>query len=380
MRTPDMNVLHVHSGNLFGGIERMLETMSPATAGREPIASSFALCFDGLVKNTLDSAGAEVIVLGPARARRPDSIWRARTRLAAVLAQRPWDVVLVHSSWAQALFGPTVLRSGLPLVRWMHAPEPGPAWLEFWSARSRPRFVLCNSRYTFNAAQAALGDIPSEVQYPPARMPGGVVGSHTAVREALGTQKETVVVVMAARLEPWKGHRLLIDALSHVRGDGWEAWIAGGPQRQSEERYLEGLRAHVHAAGLDGRVRFLGHRTDVSSVLAAADICCQPNEGSEPFGLSFVEALAAGLPVVTTRLGAAPEIVDDTCGILVEPGSAAALGDALHRLINNAADRQSMAGAAMDRARRFCDLQGSLTQLGALLTRAIGPIHPPTSS
>jgi glycosyltransferase involved in cell wall biosynthesis len=134
------------------------------------------------------------------------------------------------------------------------------------------------------------------------------------------------------------------------------------------------------SAGLDGRVRFLGHRTDVSSVLAAADICCQPNEGAEPFGLSFVEALAAGLPVVTTRLGAAPEIVDDTCGILVEPGSAAALGDALHRLITCAEDRRSMAAAAMDRARLFCDLPGSLTQLRALLTRATEPVHSPTSS
>lgn len=375
-----MEVLHVHSGNMFGGIERMLETMSPATAGREPIASSFALCFDGLVKDTLESAGAEVVVLGPARARRPDSVWRARTQLAAVLRQRPWDVVLVHSSWAQALFGPTVLGTGLPLVRWMHAPDPGPAWLEFWSARSRPRFVLCNSRYTLMAARAALGDIPTEVQYPPARMPAGVGGSHMAVRQALGTQKETVVVVMAARLEAWKGHRLLIDALSHLSGDGWEAWIAGGPQRRSEERYMDGLRAHVHAAGLDGRVRFLGHRTDVSSVLAAADICCQPNEGSEPFGLSFVEALAAGLPVVTTRLGAAPEIVDDSCGILVEPGSAAAIGEALHRLIDSAADRRSMAAAAVNRARRFCDLQGSLAQLAAVLTRAVGTVHLTTSS
>ena len=63
--------------------------------------------------------------------------------------------------------------------------------------------------------------------------------------------------------------------------------------------------------------------TDVPRLLAAADIHCQPNISPEPFGIAFIEALAAGLPVVTSAIGGAIEIVDDTCGRLVpasDPG------------------------------------------------------------
>jgi len=91
----------------------------------------------------------------------------------------------------------------------------------------------------------------------------------------------------------------------------------------------------VDALGLADRVMFLGHRSDVSRVLAAADIHCQPNLLPEPFGIAFVEALYAGLPLVTTALGAATEIVSPMCGILVPPNDVAALAEALHQMIDD---------------------------------------------
>ena len=68
-------------------------------------------------------------------------------------------------------------------------------------------------------------------------------------------------------------------------------------------------------------MRWLGQRRDVPELLAAADIYCQPNVGAEPFGIVFVEALYTGLPVVTTALGGALEIIDASCGVLVPPGA-----------------------------------------------------------
>ena len=58
--------------------------------------------------------------------------------------------------------------------------------------------------------------------------------------------------------------------------------------------------------GIADRVRFLGERFDVPRLLAAADVHCQPNSGPEPFGIAFIEALYASLPVVSTRIGARP--------------------------------------------------------------------------
>lgn len=372
-----MRILHVHSGNMFGGVERMLETLAPENAGTAPVHSSFALCFDGRVGQTLRAAGADVHSLGPVHVRRPDEIWRARRALRELLVAGPWNAVMVHSAWSQGVFGPTILKQGLPLVRWLHAPQSGPAWLERLSARARPALVLCNSRYTLDAARKRVGDAPMAVCYPPAQPSSAGVQARADVRRDLGTDPDTIVMVIAARMEAWKGHETFLASLGMLSPGCWEAWIAGGPQRHSEERYYEALRSTVRNGGLSSRVRFLGQRSDVARILQAADIYCQPNSGAEPFGLSFVEALAAGLPVVTTGMGAAPEIVDARCGVLVQPGSPRAVADALRNLIENGSERQAMGAAARVRAQEFCDLPRSLTRLSAELARVASPSRIP---
>ena len=80
--------------------------------------------------------------------------------------------------------------------------------------------------------------------------------------------------------------------------------------------YERELRAAAERLGIAARIKFLGQRDDVPSLMRAADVQCQPNAGPEPFGLVFVEALAAGLPVVTTRMGGPLEIVNASCGML----------------------------------------------------------------
>ena len=119
----------------------------------------------------------------------------------------------------------------------------------------------------------------------------------------------------------------------------WVCWIAGGPQRPHEEEYLAELRRAAARTGIADRVRFLGQRSDVPELLAAADVHCQPNTEPEPFGIAFVEALYAGVPVVATALGGALEIVDGHCGVLVPPHDSAALQAALRRLIADPAER-----------------------------------------
>ena len=110
--------------------------------------------------------------------------------------------------------------------------------------------------------------------------------------------------MQTSRLEAWKGQSLLIAALGRLRDrSGWVAWIAGGAQRPHEQEYLARLAADSEAAGISDRVRFLGQRSDVAELLAAADVHCQPNLWPEPFGIAFVEALYAGLPVVSARGG-----------------------------------------------------------------------------
>jgi glycosyltransferase involved in cell wall biosynthesis len=136
---------------------------------------------------------------------------------------------------------------------------------------------------------------------------------------------------------------------------------------------LEGLKNNAAQLGIADRVRFLDQRTDVTRLLAAADIFCQPNVSGEPFGIVFIEALYAQLPVVTTNIGGAREIVDDSCGVLVPPGDAHALAESLRRLIADETQRSRLGRAGPVRARRLCDPATQLNQfqeaVGSIIQR-----------
>ncbi len=171
------------------------------------------------------------------------------------------------------------------------------------------------------------------------------------MRAELNTPNDDVVIVQIGRMEPYKGHVLHLEALARLADvPGWSCWVAGGVQRPHEQAYLNELKAQAARAGLAGRVQFLGERRDVERLLGAADIFCQPNVRGEPFGLVFVEALYAGLPVVSTALGGALEIIDETCGRLSPPGDAATLAGNLRRLIADPALRAKLGGNGPARA------------------------------
>jgi glycosyltransferase involved in cell wall biosynthesis len=171
-------------------------------------------------------------------------------------------------------------------------------------------------------------------------------------------------------MEEWKGHRLHLNALARLAGvPEWTCWIVGGAQRPHEARYLETLRAQAAALGIGPRVNFLGQRGDVARLLAAADIHCQPNTGPEPFGITFIEALYAGLPVVTTSIGGALEIVDGSCGIPIEPDDPAALTTALRRLIEDRELRACLGAAGPARATALCEPRAQMRALARALVK-----------
>jgi glycosyltransferase involved in cell wall biosynthesis len=120
--------------------------------------------------------------------------------------------------------------------------------------------------------------------------------------------------------------------------------IAGeGPERARLEQIVSSL-------GLSGRVAFLGHRSDVPDLLAAADIFALPSlyEGAP---LSVLEAMAAGKAIVTSSIAGTNELVrDDESALLVEPGDAIALAAALRRMLADSALRARLGAVARERA------------------------------
>jgi len=182
-------------------------------------------------------------------------------------------------------------------------------------------------------------------------------------------------------MEDWKGHKALLHALATLRNSPrWVCWIAGGAQKRREARYLGSLRRLASRLGISHRVRFLGSRPDVSKLLSAADIYCQPNSRPEPFGIAFVEALRAGLPVVTTALGGALEVVDHSCGIPIPLGDPFSLARALRDLVKNQFKREMLGMGGPPRADYLCNPGRQLRRLHSIVSKVAvsGPANPST--
>jgi glycosyltransferase involved in cell wall biosynthesis len=361
-----MRVLHVYSGNLFGGIETMLITLARCRNLCPEMEPHFAVCFEGRLSEELRTTGAPVHMLGAVRTSRPLSVLRARQALAQVLREENPDVVICHGAWSLSIFGPIARKAALPVVFWLHGPTNGKHWLERWARRTPPELAICNSDYTASTVKNLFVNVRTEVNYCPVMIKKRVTHGkdRLAIRDELNTSKDSVVIIQVSRMEPLKGHRLHLRALEALRDSAdWVCWFVGGGQRPHELEYLDELRATAESAGVADRVRFVGERSDVHHVLAAADIFCQPNIGPEGFGLTFIEALGSGLPVVTTALGGAKEIVNESCGFLIPSNDAPALTDVLRGLINNRTLRSELGAAGAQRARELCDPASQIQRL-----------------
>jgi glycosyltransferase involved in cell wall biosynthesis len=321
-----------------------------------------ALTSEGRIAEELRGAGVPVSILGEARLSRLFTVHRARRALASVLSTKRPDVVVCHQAWPMALVGAVVKRRSIPLVLWMHMAA-SRHWLDRLAWRVRPGTVVCNSGFTASTLPKTAAQI--EVVYAP------VDAGAARVPRASSNLNGHSVIIQVSRMEPLKGHTVLLDALGRLRDRaGWTCRLAGGAQRPHEARYMESLRARALALGIADRVEFLGERSDVPSLLAGADIYCQPNIAPDAFGLSLIEAMAAGLPVVTSAIGGANEIVDDTCGVLVAPRDATALASHLSALLDDRAHRERLGSNGPERARTLCDPSVQMPRIAEILRKA----------
>jgi glycosyltransferase involved in cell wall biosynthesis len=372
-----LRVLHIQSGLQYGGIQRMLVCLAECRDQCSSLESVFALCYHEQLSQELKARGADVRDIGPARIREPLAIWRANRRLRALLAAETYDAVICHGSPLLAMFGATARRSGVPLVYWMHndVKERNKNFMEFIASRQRPDLVIANSEFTAGSLPLQFARIPPHVVIPcPVTRPpaqASTPNQRAKMRAELETPAEAVVIALVGRPEAWKGHALLLEALARLREvPDWHCWIIGGASNDEQAAFLETLRASARGSRIADRVHFLGQREDVSELLAAADLFCQPNLTPEPFGIVFIEALYAGLPVVSADHGGAKEIVDESCGRLVRPNDPAALAAALEELIRDEGKRAALSrnapvhGAAVsDPARVLATVHEQLTLL-----------------
>jgi len=150
-----------------------------------------------------------------------------------------------------------------------------------------------------------------------------------AIRTEIGLEPDDLMLIQVARLDYLKDHATAIRTVERLvprKGNARLVLVGEGPERAT-------IQDLVRDRGLEGHVKFLGLRTDVPRLLAAADIALLTSI-SEGIPLTLIEAMAAGLPVVATRVGGVPEVVvDGETGLLAPAGDDRALAELVFRLV-----------------------------------------------
>jgi len=292
-----------------------------------------------------------------------------------VLRAQHWDVVNTHSStdsWLTALARASFMQGHQPaLVRTRHisAPIPNNAATR-WLYRSASAHVVTTGEALRQQVMTQTGLTADRVT----SVPTGIdllhfqPGDRAVARAALGLSSQSFIVGIVATLRSWKGHRFLVDAIAALPDPQVQLVIVGdGPGR-------EPLRAQIAALNLQERVTMVGHQDNVVPWLQAMDVFVLPSYANEGVPQAIMQAMACGVPVITTAVGAigeialheqtalviAPENVNAIVSILVgamkEPALIARLAADALKLAQEKFTVQRMA-AAMEQVFRSASIQ-----------------------
>jgi glycosyltransferase involved in cell wall biosynthesis len=367
-----------HTGQI-GGAELILLDV---VAGQKH--ASVFLFEEGPLSKTLSERPLRLIIskwgTGLSQFRR-DSSWLTAIplvgRLAAIVleiarAARAHDVIYANSQKAFVLAAIASVLVRRPLIWHLHdiiSRE------HFGAAQRRTQVMLANTRATrvivpSQAAAAAFVQaggrqdlveiVPNGLALPPEP------GSATEIRKALGLPAGPLVGVFS-RLAPWKGQHVLIEALAGLPA---VSCIVVGDALFGEQLYAAELKQMVLEQGLADRVRFLGHRGDVPKLMRAVDAMVHPSTDPEPFGRTLVEAMLAGVPVIATNAGAAPDILEGgRAGSLVPPNDPQALARAIASVLATPDALKGQLDYAYARACAQYSVTGMLDAIGLVIRR-----------
>ncbi len=320
--------------------------------GHEVIGASA----DGPLLEVARGEGLVVVALPLVRGLSPMAQFHAFRALVALFRRERPDLVHAHMPISGFLARLAARVAGVPRVAYTcHGflfNQPGPCLrravafaMEWVGGRLTDIYMTVSTeeaadarRLGISAKATAIGNGRDPARFHPDP------AARARIRDELGTPGSRVVVIAVSRLVRHKGYPELVAAMCDVDA---ELWVVGERLASDHGEDLEPVFA---AAGLGPRLRRLGTRDDVPALLAAADIFALPSH-FEGLPMSIIEAMLAGLPVVSTDIrGPREQIVPGETGLLVPPMRSAPLAAALQRLAADPALRARMGEAGRARA------------------------------
>lgn len=141
-----------------------------------------------------------------------------------------------------------------------------------------------------------------------------------ALKEQIGLRKDDFVVIYTGRLQAYKGVKELLKGFSHINEKNIKLLIVGGSFYSGGKKNKFIRELEKIANGMDNKPIFTGFvpYETIPNYYAIADVAAVPSLWEEPFALTALEAMASGLPVIATKTGGLPEVVDDSCAILLD--------------------------------------------------------------
>jgi glycosyltransferase involved in cell wall biosynthesis len=278
------------------------------------------------------------------------------------------DVVSTHSStdsWLSAL----ALRSlgrPYPMVRTRHISAPVPRNpLSNWLYKKATARIV-------TAGEALKRELVERNGIPAERIdsvPTGIdperfrPGDRLAARKRLGLPAEKKLIGIVATLRSWKGHRFLLEALPE---DAGLVIVGDGPQRPM-------LDAQVKKLGIGYKILFAGNQPDVVPWLQSFDVFALPSYANEGVPQALIQAMLAGLPVVTTNVGSMAELaIDGRTALVVEPQNVQALAAALKELLTNKNLSQALGANARQHCAERFSYERMLDRMESIYREAAG--------
>jgi len=397
-----LNVMHI-IGNLdIGGAQEVVRTLVEylASDGCQPVVCTF---HDGPLRHDIEQLGIQVEVLPQRRygiVALPlfvvdmIRIWRL---LARLIKKYSIDVVQTHilaslDFLVLLLLYTTDLRvvlwtfhsarfqltaAMLPRYKWLLVPKRYSHRLLYRLASHLVSGFIAVSGEVEKAMLETIGPIQDKITVIDNGVDVKRYGKpvdRTAIRSQLGLEANTRLIVVVGTLREPKGHRYLIDAMATIVPrfpDLHVLFVGDGDLREK-------LQARVKSLDLDGRIHFLGSRSDVPQLLAASDFFALPSLW-EGLPMALLEAMATGLPIVATEVsGTVQVMVPNETGILVPPGDTQRLVQAIEQLVSDAVRARAMGATARRRVETEFSAQRQADEHLALYHRLLNgvPVSP----
>jgi len=339
-----------------------MATLEITAALAQAGARAIVLSEGGRMTEAVQEAGGEWVPF-PAATRNPVRIFGNVGHLTRFLAENGADLIHARSrapAWSAIA---AARRTRIPIVTTYHGAYSGGSRLKntYNAVMAQGDRVIANSRYTADLIRRRHGTGENRLRiihrgvdlktFDAAKVRAGRVAK---LKQSWGVKEGDKIVLHAARLTGWKGHRVVIEAAQQLRGQGGlerVAIILAG-DAQGREDYRRELEAQIAAGGLEGVVRLAGHCDDMPAAFAAAHVALVASTEPEAFGRAAIEAQAMGCPVIAAELGAVPETVlappavkpGAATGWLVAPGEPIQLADALAGCLGLSASKRREIG------------------------------------